>query len=275
MPTQELRPVVKWAGGKTQLLDEITSRLPEKYNNYYEPFIGGGALLFKLQPKNAHINDVNEQLVNLYRQLQSNAASVIKEVNKLDSMPCNKEFYFATRDVYNKKIESHELDAECAGLFIWINKHCFNGLYRVNAKGLFNVPFNGKESGLSIIEDNLFGIGEYLSSVEITCGDFEDACKKAKKNDFVYFDSPYVPESITASFTSYTKDGFNKEDHERLAALFSKLSNKGVYVMLSNNDVPLVHDLYRGFNIIGVDANRAINSKGNARKGKEVIITNY
>lgn len=275
MATKELRPVIKWAGGKTQLLSELIARFPEKYSNYYEPFIGGGALLLNVQPKKAHINDVNEQLINLYLQLRDNPLDVIEKVKALDAEPCNKDFYFATRDVYNDKILSNELDAECAALMIWINKHCFNGLYRVNSKGLFNVPYNNKLNGSSIVEENLLGISDYLKNVSITCGDFEDACKKAKKGDFVYFDSPYLPESKTADFTSYTKDGFSMEDHERLAKLFKTLSDKGIYVMLSNNDVPLVYELYDGYKIESVAARRFINSDATNRKGQEVIITNY
>ncbi|HRN14875.1 MAG TPA: Dam family site-specific DNA-(adenine-N6)-methyltransferase, partial [Clostridia bacterium] len=181
------------------------------------------------------------------------------------------------RERYNTKITSKELDFECAALMIWINKHCFNGLYRVNGKGTFNVPYNNRIAGNSIDDVNLMLISEYLrgAEVQISCSDFEDACKKVKENDFVYFDSPYVPQSETADFTDYTKDGFSLRDHERLADLFRRLDRIGAKVMLSNNDVQLVHELYSGYEIQHLDVRRMINSNASRRKGREVLITNY
>lgn len=270
-------PFVKWAGGKKQLLDRLKARMPATYERYYEPFIGGGALLLELQPERAVINDTNEQLLNVYRQLKVDAEAVISAVDILDAEPCDAERYIAIRKIYNAKIQAHELDAECAALMIWINKHCFNGLYRVNSKGLFNVPYNNREGGVSIDATNLRNIGLYLKSkdVEIRQGDFEAACADVRPGDFVYFDSPYVPISETANFTDYTKDGFSLEDHKRLAALYRRLSEQGVKVMLSNHNVPLVHELYNGFTIVQVDVRRAINRDASKRSGKEVIITNY
>ncbi len=273
----ELSPFVKWAGGKKQLLEKLMHYAPDSFERYYEPFIGGGAFLFELQPEKAIINDVNEQLLNIYKCLKTDADALIAEIRKLDSVDCDKERYYNLRDVFNDKISNRSLDIECAALMIWINKHCFNGLYRVNSKGLFNVPYNNKKAGKSMNEDNLRNIGKYLAEndIEITQGDFESACKSAKAGDFVYFDSPYIPESETASFTDYTKDGFTYEDHERLAVLFSELDSRGVKVMLSNNNVPLVYELYDGYVINPVDAKRSINSDASNRFGKEVIITNY
>lgn len=275
--TYNIGPFVKWAGGKKQLLTRLEARMPTEYNRYFEPFIGGGALLFDVQPTNAVINDVNEQLLNTYRQLRSDAEAVITELHNMDSVKCDKEHYIAMRTAYNKKITDHELDAECAAMTIWINKHCFNGLYRVNSKGLFNVPYNNKVNGTSMDEDNLRNIGRYLNeaAVEIREGDFEAACADAQSGDFVYFDSPYIPVSTTANFTDYTKDGFSYQDHCRLADLFKRLSASGVKVMLSNNNVDLVYQLYDGFKIEPVDVKRAINSDASKRVGKEVIITNY
>lgn len=270
-------PFVKWAGGKKQLLDRLKARMPATYERYYEPFIGGGALLLELQPERAVINDTNEQLLNVYRQLKVDAEAVISAVDILDAEPCDAERYITIRKIYNAKIQAHELDAECAALMIWINKHCFNGLYRVNSKGLFNVPYNNREGGVSIDATNLRNIGLYLRSkdVEIRQGDFEAACADVRPGDFVYFDSPYAPISETANFTDYTKDGFSLEDHKRLAALYRSLSKQGVKVMLSNHNVPLVHELYSGFTIVQVDVRRAINRDASKRSGKEVIITNY
>lgn len=270
-------PFVKWAGGKRQLLERLESRMPDAYNRYYEPFIGGGALLLDVQPENAVINDTNGQLLNVYRQLKENPEAVIVAVGVLDKVACNKERYYLVRDHYNEKIQAQELDAECAALIIWINKHCFNGLYRVNSKGLFNVPYNNKVSGVSIEAENLRNIGAYLQkcAVEIRVGDFEKACEDVQAGDFVYFDSPYVPVSETANFTDYTKAGFTLEDHKRLAALFRRLDSLGVKLLLSNHDVPLVHELYEGYQIESVDVRRRINSVASKRTGKEVIVTNF
>lgn len=272
-----MSPVLKWAGGKTQLLERIAGSMPTDYNNYYEPFIGSAAVLFGISPAQAFVNDINKQLVNLYIQLKVSAERVIEKVNEMDDMLCTKELYYAIRKQYNAKILRDEFDSECAALMIWINKHCFNGLYRVNGKGLFNVPYNNKINGKSIDENNIRAISEYLqkSDITITCLDFEKACEGVSSGDFVYFDSPYVPESATASFTDYTVGGFSFSDHERLAALFKRLDHIGAKIMLSNNDVPLVHSMYREYNIQSFDAKRMINRNASKRTGKEVIITNY
>ena len=272
-----MSPVLKWAGGKTQLLDRIADNMPDKYVNYHEPFVGGAAVLLAVSPKKAFINDVNEQLINLYVQLKTAADIVIAIVSELDARPCSNDLYYAMREQYNKKISNRDLDAECAALMIWMNKHCFNGLYRVNRKGMFNVPYNNKVIGKSIDESNIRAISEYLqkSDVAITCLDFEKACDEVLPGDFVYFDSPYVPESITASFTDYTTNGFSGADHERLAALFKRLDRLGAKIMLSNNDVLSVRSLYDGYRIQTFDAKRMINSNADKRTGREVLITNY
>ncbi len=272
-----LKPFVKWAGGKKQLLAELASRMPQRYGRYYEPFIGGGALLLRVCPENAVINDVNSQLLNIYRQLAKDAEAVIASLARLDAAECDEKVYLAMRERYNAMIAGNVLDAECAALMIWINKHCFNGLYRVNGKGLFNVPYNNRTGGQSMDEGNLRGIGNYLSSaaVEIREGDFAAALCDVQKGDFVYLDSPYIPVSSTANFTSYAKTGFSREDHERLAREYRRLDALGAKVMLSNNDVPLVHELYDGFSISSIGVRRAINRDASARRGREVIVTNY
>lgn len=277
MTNKMMGPFVKWAGGKGQLFDRIRIRIPKTYKTYYEPFVGGGAVVLGIKPQKAVINDTNEQLINVYRQLKEDPRQIIRAIDSLDRVTCDKEFYLSIREKYNQKIQKGELDAECAALMIWINKHCFNGLYRVNNKGLFNVPFNNKKTGKSIDEVNLMNIGWYLSEydVQITCNDFEEACANVQAGDFVYFDSPYVPVSETASFTDYTKDGFTYDDHVRLAELFKRLDGIGAKVMLSNHDVELVHQLYDGYSIVSVDVKRNINSDASKRTGKEVIITNY
>lgn len=277
MPYLKMSPFVKWAGGKKQLLGRLKERAPKTYGTYYEPFVGGGAFLLDFQPQKSVINDVNEQLLNVYIQLKLDAEAVIAAVGRYDAAACDTAYYLSVREAYNRKITSRELDAECAAMMIWLNKHCFNGLYRVNSKGLFNVPYNNKNGGSSIDAENLRAIGQYFreAAVEIRQGDFEAACADVKPADFVYFDSPYVPVSETASFTDYTKDGFSLEDHKRLAALFRRLDAMGAYIMLSNHNVPLVHELYHGFKIEAVDVKRNINRDPSKRVGKEVIITNY
>lgn len=274
---KKMSPILKWAGGKTQLLQYIVDKIPDEYNHYYEPFIGSAAVLLGVSPAQAFVNDGNEQLVNLYTQVKVAVDKVIAKVNELDATPCTKDLYYAIREQYNAKIASRDLDAECAALMIWLNKHCFNGLYRVNRKGLFNVPYNNKVSGKSIDENNVRAISEYLqrADITITCLDFETACDGVCAGDFVYFDSPYVPESVTASFTDYTMDGFSLAEHERLASLFKRLDGIGAKVMLSNNDVPLVRSLYDGYNIQSLDVKRMINRDANKRTGREVLVMNY
>ena len=273
----ELSPFVKWAGGKRQLLNELMTRVPLEFNNYLEPFLGGGTLLLNLQPKSASVNDINSQLINVYRAIKSDASELIRAVGDLDLIDSNKEVYYERREAFNQKIHKKVLDVEAAALFIWLNKHCFNGLYRVNKSGLFNVPYNNKVSGKSIIPSNLEAMSQYFqeNNIEFYNTDFMDITAKAKVGDFVYFDSPYIPESTTANFTDYTKDGFSYEDHLRLANNFKELDKQGVKLMLSNNNVPLVHELYEGYYITEVDVKRAINSKATKRKGKEIIVTNY
>ncbi|MBQ9492132.1 MAG: DNA adenine methylase [Oscillibacter sp.] len=277
MQKGKLSPVLKWAGGKTQLLDHIAGTMPAAYRRYYEPFVGGGAALFGLTPARASVNDRNEPLMNLYAQIRDSVEGVIERVRELDAAPCGKTSYYALRERYNEKVAARAFDAECAALMIWINKHCYNGLYRVNRKGRFNVPYNNRTGGKSVQESNLRAISDYLrtSDVTLTCLDFEEACAGVSAGDFVYFDSPYVPESPTASFTDYTTGGFSPADHERLAALFRRLDRIGAKVMLSNSDVPLVRSLYAGYRAQVLDARRQINRDARKRTGREVLITNY
>lgn len=259
------------------MLDAIHARMPDHYNTYFEPFIGGGSVFLSICPQNAIINDCNKQLINMYMQLKSSPELLIQMVDRLDEHVCDKAFYLSMRERYNQKIALEELDTECAALMIWINKHCFNGLYRVNGKGLFNVPYNNKTVGKSVDSENIIAIGRYLqeNNVSFSCLDFEVACQAVLPGDFIYFDSPYIPVSETADFTDYTKDGFLLSDHERLAELFCKLDKLGAKIMLSNNDVPMVHSLYSDYNIQALDVKRMINRNASKRTGKEVLITNY
>ena len=273
----KVAPFLKWAGGKRQLLNQIKERMPKEYNDYYEPFIGGGAVLFELQPEKATINDINISLINVYRQVKDNTEEFIELVNKLDSemWEDGKEYYLNIREKYNDKLLKKEYDLELAALFTFMNKHCFNGLYRVNKKGLFNVPYN-KSRRTSIEEEAVRETAKFLKTVNILEGDFEEACKDAKKGDFIFFDSPYAPLNPT-SFEAYTKEGFDVESHKRLAELYDKLTERGCYCMLTNHNTEFINELYsnKGYRIDVVSVKRMINSDASNRKGEEVIICNY
>lgn len=273
----KVAPFLKWAGGKRQLLNQIKERMPKEYNDYYEPFIGGGAVLFELQPEKATINDINISLINVYRQVKDNTEEFIELVNKFDSemWEDGKEYYLNIREKYNDKLLKNEYDLELAALFTFMNKHCFNGLYRVNKKGLFNVPYN-KSRRTSIEEEAVRETAKFLKTVNILEGDFEEACKDAKKGDFIFFDSPYAPLNPT-SFEAYTKEGFDVESHKRLSELYDKLTERGCYCMLTNHNTEFINELYsnKGYRIDVVSVKRMINSDASNRKGEEVIICNY
>ena len=277
MSNSSVAPFVKWAGGKRQLIPQIRERMPEKYNDYYEPFIGGGAVIFDLLPANALINDINKALINTYRTICNEPDAFLIEVNRLDNdmWEDGKKYYYSIREHYNDKLMRSEYDVELAALFVFINKHCFNGLYRVNGKGLFNVPYNNSRR-VSVDEDVIIATSEYLRGVTIIDGDFEQACKNAKKGDFVFIDSPYAPLNPT-SFESYTKEGFDIESHKRLAKLYDELTARGCYCMLTNHNTELINELYgnKYYKIDVVSVKRMINSDASNRVGEEVIICKY
>ncbi len=277
MSNLNVMPFVKWAGGKRQLIPQIRERMPEKYNNYYEPFVGGGAVIFELLPSDALINDVNRALMNAYRQICNKPEAFLKAVNRLDEemWEDGREYYYSLRKSYNDKLVRAEYDIELAALFVFINKHCFNGLYRVNGKGLFNVPYNNSRRA-SVDEKSIMAASEYLRGVTIQDGDFEKACEDAAEGDFIFFDSPYAPLN-PASFESYTKEGFDIESHRRLAKLYDELTGRGCYCMLTNHNTQLINELYgnKGYKIDVVSVKRMINSDASNRVGEEVIICNY
>lgn len=271
------QPFIKWAGGKRQLLGEIEARLPKKWGTYYEPFVGGGAVLFHFNPEKAVINDINKQLINAYIAIRDDPDELMRQIDVHDNLIKGtdnpKEHFYAARSRFNELLASDKADAESAALFVFLNKHCFNGLYRVNAKGLYNVPCNGSRA-TSYIRENILAISDYLKRITILNGDFEDACKNAAAGDFVFIDSPYAPLNPT-SFESYTKEGFTEEEHRRLAALYQELTERGCFCMLTNHDTDFINDLYSGFKIDVVQVKRAINSDASKRTGTEVIIRNY
>ena len=268
-------PFVKWAGGKRQLLPQIKLRLPESYHHYYEPFVGGGAVYFELMPKNATINDINQSLINAYEQIKAFPVEFCDTIAVLDAgiIQGGKEYYYKKREQYNDKMLKSQFDMELAALFVFLNKHCFNGLYRVNGKGLFNVPYN-KRTGESCTKESILAVSAGLKNVTIRQGDFEKVCDMAQKGDFVFVDSPYAPLN-PSSFESYTKEGFDMESHERLAAVFKDMTARGCYCMLMNHNTEFIRGLYKEFKQEVVDVKRMINSDAANRVGKEVIITNY
>lgn len=272
------KPFVKWAGGKRQIIDKLKEFIPEEYNTYYEPFVGGGALLFELIPKKAVINDSNHELMNVYEVLSDYELFIklCKELN-IHERRHSEEYYYKIRDLDRDTKKFEKLtNYEKAARTIYLNKSCFNGLYRVNSKGLFNVPFNKKERVSTYDAENLLLIHTYLvnNDVKMMSIDFDICVKECKKNDFVYFDPPY--DTLNNSFTSYTEEGFGKKDQERLANVFKELDKKGVKVMLSNHNTDFIKELYTGYNFHIIKAKRNINSKGNKRGSvEEVIITNY
>ncbi len=272
------KPFVKWAGGKRQIIDKLKQYIPDEFNTYYEPFVGGGALLFELSPKNAVINDSNKELMNVYSVL-CNEEKFKKMCSVLNSYEANhsEEFFYELRNKdRNKKTFNRLSDYTRAARTIYLNKACFNGLYRVNSKDEFNVPFGKKTKVNTYDGSNLITVSNYLTmnNVKIQCVDFEESVKTAKKGDFVYFDPPY--DSDTATFNSYTEEGFGKDEQRRLATVFKDLDERGIYVMLSNHNTILVKELYKDYHIYVIEAKRNINSNGKKRgKVEEVIITNF
>ena len=266
-----------YVGDKYKLIEEISSYFPDDIEKFVEPFVGGGAVLFELQPANALINDINKALINTYNIICNEADAFLEAVNRLDEemWEDGKKYYYSVREHYNDKLMKSEYDVELAALFVFINKHCFNGLYRVNGKGLFNVPYNNSRRA-SADENVIREVSKYLKGVKIINGDFEEACKDAKKGDFVFIDSPYAPLNPT-SFESYTKEGFDIESHKRVAKLYDELTGRGCYCMLTNHNTELINELYgnKGYKIDVVSVKRMINSDASNRVGKEVIICNY
>lgn len=273
----KLQPFTKWTGGKRKLLPELLRLLPKKIENYYEPFIGGGALFFEMMPDKATINDFNEELINCYKQIKSNPQELI-ELLKIHSEKNSKDYYLALRSLDREESFSELSKIERAARIMYMLRVDFNGLYRVNSKNQFNVPYGNYKNPKIVDEELILNINHYLnkSEVNITSGDFEETVKTAREGDFVYFDPPYIPLSQTSSFTSYTNEGFSLEDQIRLRDTMRELTKRGVNVMLSNSSSELTVELYKEFNIHYVDVSRTNGAKASSRgKIKEIIVTNY
>ncbi|GAC42237.1 DNA adenine methylase [Paenibacillus popilliae] len=269
------QPFLKWAGGKRQLLPEIKKYIPKKINTYYEPFVGAGAVLFDLQPKRAVINDINGDLINTYNVIKNNVDELIEDLNKHKNDP---DYFYKIRDLDRTGKYKNLTNIERASRIIYLNKTCFNGLFRVNSQGQFNVPFGKYKSPQIVNEIVVRAVNHYLinSDVSILNGDYETALETASKGDFVYFDPPYDPVSDTSSFTGYSLDGFDKEDQIRLRDVFIKLDQRGCKVLLSNSATDFIKDIYSDYHIKMVTASRNINSVASKRgKIDEVLVMNY
>ena len=263
------RPFCKWAGGKRQLLAKLAPRVPERFGVYHEPFVGGGALFFAVQPAKSHLSDVNERLVRTYRGIQHDVEGVIR---RLGEYPHQRKFFEQMRE---RDVDANEQDAAVAAWLIYLNKTGYNGLYRVNSKNRFNVPFGDHKNPTICDEENLRACSEALTGAKVHCEDFAKVLDRAVSGDFVYFDPPYVPLSVTSYFTSYTSDGFDMDDQRRLRDVALALKKKGVHVLLSNSSAPAVYELYKtGFDIHTVEATRKVNCKASGRgKITELLIT--
>jgi DNA adenine methylase len=255
------KPFIKWVGGKRQLLPELRKRLPSTFGTYHEPFVGGGALFFDLVPSSAVLSDSNERLVRTYVAIRNDVERVIE---LLETYPHDRDFFEQLRA---QRIDECE-DFQVAAWFVYLNRTCFNGLYRVNQAGVFNAPFGDYERLTICDADNLRACSAALQGVEIRHEHFAAVLSRAKTNDLVYFDPPYVPLSASSSFTAYTSDGFDLSEQVKLRDVARELKRRGVHVLLSNSSAPLVGTLYRdGFTLDSVDASRAVNSDG-AKRGK-------
>ena len=269
----ETYPIVKWVGGKRQLMFELIKNMPKSYNRYFEPFIGGGALFFELQPEQAYISDMNEELINLYSVVRDNVYELIKDLSKHE---VSKEYFLEIRNIDRTEQYTELSDVERASRFIYLNRTCFNGMYRVNSQGQFNVPFGHYKNPRIVDKNNLINCSNLLQRTEIKHADFSEILTMVQKGDFVYFDPPYVPLNETSSFTSYTKDGFNIDMQFKLRDVCDELDSMGVKFLLSNSDTKLVNELYENYNIKKVFASRQINANADGRgKITEVLVRNY
>lgn len=271
-------PVVKWVGGKRQIIDEIIKYVPDSFSTYYEPFLGGGAVLFELQPKKAVVNDVNEELMNIYEVIKDNVDELIEGL-KRHKIKNDKAYFYEIRELDRDREQYNLLTpVERASRIIYLNKTCYNGLFRVNKSGEFNAPFGNYKNPNIVNETTLRAVSAYFNKAKIrfTCQDFEDALKWSRKGAFVYLDPPYDPVSETASFTGYDKGGFDHNEQIRLKKTCDKLNKKGIKFLLSNSATDFIMDLYQDYKIEVIQAKRVINSKADRRGNvDEVLVMNF
>ena len=275
------QPFVKWVGGKRGLLEQILPLFPKDFNNYFEPFVGGGAVFFELfsrgilEGKKVVLSDINKELINTYLVVRDNPNELIKKLKEYEANH-SKEFYYQIRELDRKEEFENLSNVEKATRFIYLNKTCFNGLYRVNKKGYFNTPIGSyKKPNIADVK-TILNASEALADVTILNQSFDKVLTQAKKDDFIYFDPPYYPLNATSNFTSYDSNCFLEEEQFRLFETFNKLAKQGVKVVESNSDTKFIKELYKNYDIQIVNANRFINSKSSGRgKISEVLIRSF
>lgn len=271
-------PVLKWVGGKRQLLPEITKYIPSKYTTYYEPFLGGGAVLFDIQPSKAVVNDINGELINVYNVIKNNLEDLIAELSNTEKYNNTSECFYAIRELDREPKKYNKLtNIEKAARVLYLNKTCYNGLYRVNSMGEFNSPFGNYKNPNIINDITLKAVSKYFNEANINFlnGDFANTVKGIKKGSFVYFDPPYAPISKTSNFTGYNESGFGEYEQIRLKELCDLLHKKGVNFLVSNSNCEFIRELYKEYEIIEIKAKRSINCNGNLRgEISEVLIRN-
>lgn len=266
-------PIVKWAGGKGKLLGALMANMPARFGRYFEPFLGGGALFFRVAPERAVLADRNDDLMNLYRCVAWKVDAVIQRL-EAHRAEHSEDHYYAMRDHWNAEPRTQSA-VERAAAFLYLNKTCYNGLFRVNQKGHFNVPMGRYTEPRICDREQLEAASQVLRGAELNTGSFADQVADARAGDFVYFDPPYDPVSRTASFTSYTASAFGPDEQRELATVVRDLTRRGVHVMVSSSDTPFIRRLYRGLDIAQIAVARAINSRASARGAvSELIITN-
>lgn len=276
MKNKLVAPVVKWVGGKRQLLSEIEPLFPKRYTTYCEPFVGGGAVLFSKQPRHAVVNDLNKDLITTYLVIRDDVRTLIELLKQYENTA---DYFYKVRDLDRDKEQYSQLSSvEKAARLLYLNKTCYNGLFRVNSSGEFNSPFGNYKNPNIVNEPVLLAVNKYFCNNDIAfySEDFASTLKRIKRGAFVYLDPPYDPVSDTSSFTGYNKGGFDRKEQIRLKNCCDELSANGIKFMLSNSSTDFIKELYNNYNITIVNANRAINSNGQKRgKVEEVIIRNY
>jgi DNA adenine methylase len=279
--TKQYQPFIKWVGGKKGVLKQILPLFPKQFNNYYEPFVGGGAVFFELfsrgllKDKKIILSDINSELINTYNVVRDNPHELILNLEKYKYQH-NKEFYYKIRDLDRVEEYNKLSNLEKATRFIYLNKTCFNGLYRVNKKGYFNTPIGSYKNPNIADKYTLLNASEALQNATIKQHSFEEILKYTQKDDLVYLDPPYYPLNKTSNFTSYDSNSFLEDKQLELFELFCKLNNKNIKLIQSNSDTDFIKKLYKQYNIEIVNANRFINSKSNGRgKINELLIRNF
>ncbi len=269
-----IKPFLRWAGGKTRSVPFLKAHLPSDFshiNRYFEPFLGAGSLFFSLRPRNAVLSDNNKDLIESYKAIQRNPILISKYLSK-HQLKNNEHYYYEMREKYNNSKPS----IYRAALFIYLNKTCFNGIWRVNKKGEFNVPYGKQDHPSLPAKQELISISEAISQTEIVHRNYKDIIHHVQKEDFIYLDPPYPPLNSTSNFTQYTAEDFSKEDHKELALFSREFTRRGCYVLISNSDTEYIRSLFQDdFHIFELEVTRLIRADGHRYKVKEIAITNY